>query len=308
MAAVDSEVLSYQRRALAPIEALVRALTEAMAGGNIDDAGQQASKAGPEQLSLLHKVLRQLAGSDGAAEEPLALPEAAEAVGERVLGLLDALNLAVRLERQEQGMQDTVGAGTVPMPIVGLYALEKAVELTHCLCFFPLLSPSVRRAVPFAASLSPKDSVGGSVPTTDSTPYGEIVVLARATGVGAASTSTAPVAVPSARLFSLAQRSVVLLTELSEELHPAFLSVRHVAIVFAALLELCYHPEARATPDGAAHARSCKQLWMALIQALPAQLRTDALLALQASSATPSSSSTQFIPNPSPQAGRIPGG
>ena len=296
MAAVDSEVLSYQRRALAPIEALVRALTKAMAGGNIDDAGQQASKAGPEQLCLLHKVLRQLAGSDGAAEEPLALPEAAEAVGERVLGLLDALNLAVRLERQEQGMQDAVGAGTVPMPIVGLYALEKAVELTHCLCFFPLLSPSVRRAVPFAASLSPKDSVGGSVPTTDSTPYGEIVVLARATGVGAAaSTSTAPVAVPSARLFSLAQRSVVLLTELSEELHPAFLSVRHVAIVFAALLELCYHPEARDTPDGAAHARSCKQLWMALIQALPAQLRTDALLALQASSATPSSSSNASI-------------
>ncbi len=299
MAAVDPEALSHQRRALAPIEALVRALSDAMAGnGKIfdgDAAGQHSSKAqsGAEQLRLLHGALCQLAGRDGAAEEELKLPEAAEAAGERVLGLLDALNAAVRRERQEQGMQDVVGAGTVPMPILGLYALEKAVELTHCLSFFPLLSPSVRRAVPFAASLSPKDSIGVSAPPTDSTPYGEIVVLTRATEVAAAaSTGIVPVPGPSMGLFSLAQRSVALLTQLSEELHPAFLSVRHIAIVFAALLEVCYHPEARATPDGAAHARSCKQLWMALTQALPAQLRTDALLALQASSATPSSSST----------------
>ena len=284
-AAGNGDDLSSQRRALVPIEDAVRTLTEAM---NSNDDGTQA--AGPQQLRLLHAVLCQLAGSDKATQQ-LSLPEAAEAVGDRLLGLLDALNVAVRHERREQGIQDVVGAGTVPMPILGLYALEKAVELTHCFCFFPLLSPSVRRAVPFAASLSPKDSASAGAPHSDRTPYGEIIVLTRATGAIAVAGGAAG-AGPSMGLFSMVQRSVTLLTDLTEELHPAFLSVRHIAIVFAGLLELCYHPEARATADGAAHALCCKQLWMALARALPAQLRTDALLALQSSSATPSSSSS----------------
>eukprot|EP01046_Picozoa_sp_COSAG06_P004136 COSAG06_NODE_169_length_21469_cov_23.096865_2_plen_524_part_00 len=286
----DDEVLSHQRRALAPIERIVAELAEAMGSGGAD---QHAAGAGPEQLRLLHSVLRELATADEAVQT-FSLPQAAEAVGERLFCLLEALNAAVQRERQEQGLLDVPGAGTVPMPILGLYALEKAVELTHSLSFFPRFSPSVRRAVPFAAALSPKDSGGSSgAPPIDSTPYGEIIVLTRAaeaaTAAAAAATAAVPSRGPSDGLFRSAERSVGLLVSLTEELHPAFHSVRHVATVYAALLELCYHPEARATPTGAAHASSCRELWAALTKALPTQLRTDALLALQAASAAPSS-------------------
>lgn len=285
----EGDALSAQRRALAPIETVVRTLTDAMAHGNCQQT------AGPEQLQRLHNVLRQLAETNKGAQQ-LSLPQAAEAVGERLLELLEELSVAVRCERQEQRILDVVGGGTVPMPILGLYALEKAVELTHCLCFFPLLSPSVRRAVPFAASLAPKDSNSAETPQTDRTPYGEIIVLTRTAEVNCkAATEVTAAAGPCVGLFRLTQRSVALLTGLTEELHPAFLSVRHVATIFAALLELWYHPEARATSDGAAHAQSCKEMWVALKQALPVQLRTDALLALQASSATPSSSPTASV-------------
>jgi hypothetical protein len=285
----DDEALSHQRRALAPIERLVTELAEAMGSGG---AAQHAAAAGPEQLRLLHGVLRELA-TDTEAAQAFSLPQAAEAVGERLFGLLEALNAAVQRERQEQGLRDVPGAGTVPMPILGLYALEKAVELTHSLSFFPRFSPSVRRAVPFAAALSPKDSGGsGGAPPIDSTPYGEIIVLTRAAeaaAAAAAATAAVPSRGPSDGLFRSAERSVGLLVSLTEELHPAFHSVRHVATVYAALLELCYHPEARATPTGAAQASSCRELWAALTKALPTQLRTDALLALQAASAAPSS-------------------
>ena len=260
---------SRQREALRPLERLVEALKEAM-------VGRQHEEGGAGQLRVLHGVLAEFAAVDGAQSDQLSLHECAEAVAGAIFGWLEALNEAVRLERAERGVR----SGTIPMPVLGLWSLEKAVELTHCFVFFPLLSPAVRRAVPFASALAPREGKA-----QDTTPYGDIVALTR----GAAAVTPAP------ELFAAAERSAALLVSASEELHPALHTVRHLATLYAALLEQCYHPDARATAGGAAAAARCREIWQALSAALPAQLRTDALLALQAASAAPSSATSASV-------------
>ena len=260
---------SRQREALRPLERLVEALKEAM-------VARQHEEGGAGQLRVLHSVLAQFAAADGAQSDQPSLHECAEAVAAAIFGWLEGLNEAVRLERAERGVR----SGTIPMPVLGLWSLEKAVELTHCFVFFPLLSPAVRRAVPFASALTPREGKA-----QDTTPYGDIVALTR----GAAAVTPAP------ELFAAAERSAALLVTASEELHPALHTVRHLATLYAALLEQCYHPDARATAGGAAAAARCREIWQALSAALPAQLRTDALLALQAASAAPSSAASASV-------------
>ena len=144
------------------------------------------------------------------------------------------------------------GNGTVPMPILGLYNLSKGVELIHSLFLFPQLSSPARRGIPFAVSLgSASSNTDSELPggcAADTTPYGRILALlveqqAKQRPLQQQQRQRAA----ESELEDATTRMVALFGSLREELFSALQTVRHVAVLYAALLELTYRPATTAT-------------------------------------------------------------